>query len=834
MSSLLNAIAANQLAASNPNVNVWVNASAGSGKTKVLIDRMLRLLLRKVHAKTIVCLTFTQAAALEMQQRLQSNLEKWVILDDLSLTEELKRLDPTLTISQALLLHARSLFNYVLDEPIQIQTIHSFAQKILWSCPVEGQLPLGARLMDEVNAKRLIQRAVQEVFKTEEQNGELKQVYSLFSHSKFNEIIHKIVEEQAFFRFVFMDGIERFQEKLASYLGHPRSKQEILDEMSLKLEGFDFNILHNAVDASENDRILILSVIKAVAQQQFSHLTDILLTDKGTPRKRLLSKKLTELYPQEAGQLTMLAQQTFDWDQEIKKRKTIESTLLVVNVADTFLKTYAQIKNDQGMLDYDDLIFKTLELLSDSSKSAQVLYKLDNAVYHLLVDEAQDTNLYQWRLIELIVEEFFQSEQHKTFFVVGDHKQSIFGFQGTDPDIFQNMKYHYSQKPSARVWEEVSLDVSFRSLQSILDFVDSIFGNQDLITPYSKHTAFRGAGGQVVIHPLCVSSEESQEQLYEEFAIQIVDQIESLIGSSFNAKGTIRPIQPADILVLIRKRGEHLDALQSELQKRHLPFSAPVRQLIYENEFIRFIMHTITCITQPLDDYIVMQWLLNPLVGLTEEGVESAIQRANLGGTLMEVVKNHPMFVSIVKAIEGYISLEDMYVKTCIWGMQNLSLESHHIANALMLLDFLKAWEWGEKVNYTHTECTPHIMSLPIPQLNRTAEDAVRILTMHGAKGLQAPVVMLIDTTQLPISRNVWVQNDSSDVFLCISDSQDETLEYQALKAQHKANELKEYYRLLYVGLTRAENELHIFGCAKSKVSEEAWYTLCSREHSLI
>jgi ATP-dependent helicase/nuclease subunit A len=829
MSSLRNAIAANQLAASNPNVNVWVNASAGSGKTKVLIDRMLRLLLQKVSPKTIVCLTFTQAAALEMQQRLQFNLEKWVMLNDMDLTEDLKRLDSTLIISQALLVQARSLFNYVLDEPVQIQTIHSFAQKILYSCPGESQLPFGAKLLDEVNAKRLIQRAIQEVFNVEEQSGELKQVYHLFSYSRFNDIIHKIVEEQAFFRFVFIEGRAHFQEKLKRYLNHPRSEEIIQAEIIAKLKEFDFTKLCDVTNASDNDKVLIANVLKAMAQQSTDMLTDILLTDKGTPRKRLLSKKLSELYPEETLQLNILTQEVFEWDQEVKKSKTIKSTMLVLDVAERFLKTYTKIKNDQGVLDYDDLIFKTLELLSDSSKSTQILYKLDNVVHHLLVDEAQDTNLYQWKLIELIVEEFFQSDQHKTFFVVGDHKQSIFGFQGTDPDIFQHMKHRYYQKPSVRAWEEVSLDVSFRSLQSILDFVDSIFDNQNLITPYSKHRAFRGVGGQVVIHPLCVPSEEPEELLYEKFAIQIGNQIESLIGSSFNDKGVIRAIHPADILVLIRKRGEHLDALQIELQRRKIPFSAPVRQLVYENDFVRFIMHTVTCMVQPLDNYIVIQWLLNPLIGLKEEGMESAIQRVQMGGTLMEDLKSHPIFISIVKATTGYTSLEDMYVKVCIWGIQNLSLEPHHIANALMLLDFLKTWEWvGDRLNYTYTEFTHHVMSLAIPQLNRTAEDAVRILTVHGAKGLQAPVVILIDTTQLPITRNVWVQNDRADLFLCLASSKDETIEYQALKAQQKENELKEYYRLLYVGLTRAENELHIFGCTKGKVMEEAWYTLCS------
>jgi ATP-dependent helicase/nuclease subunit A len=833
MLNIHDTIIANQLAASNPNVNVWVNASAGSGKTKVLIDRMLRLLLQNVSPSSIVCLTFTQAAVSEMQHRLQSYLEQWVLSSDDVLIQQIQLLDPTLNITSSLLLKARALFNQVLDEPVQIQTIHSFAQHILLGSPIENDIPFGVRLMDDVNTKRLIQLAIQEVFEIEAKGGKLDEVYSVFSSSKLNDIIHKIVDEQAFFRFIFIDGIEAFHQRLIEYLANPRPKNEILNEVEEVLGNLNLSRLNDIVDTSDNDKQWISSLLNAIQLKHFPTLIDLLLTDKGTPRKRLLSKKITDLFPDLTFKLHDLAQQVFNWEQELKKGKAIETTLLVVKVADVFLKHYSQLKNDQGVLDYDDLIFKTLELLSDTEKSATILYRLDRSICHLLVDEAQDTNLFQWKLIDLIVNEFFQSSEHKTLFVVGDHKQSIFGFQGTDPDIFQQIKLYYHDKASLRTWQDVSLDISFRSLQSILDFIDSIFEGERLISSYTKHTAFQKGDGKVIVHPLCKLVENTGENTYQQFVEQVVDQINHLIGSPLLHKGTMRPIQPKDILILIRRRGEHLDALQDQLRKHNIPFSAPMRHLMYENELVRFITHTITCLLQPFDEWTIMQWFLNPLLDLSVEGIQGVIHRLDNPDSLKDRLMNHPIFISIMQTVERYTSLEDLYIRLCIWAQHNLSLDSYSIANALTLLSFLQTWEWNNThITYTHTEFNHHITAIPLSQLNHTTDDGLRILTVHGAKGLQAPIVMLIDTTQLPITRSMWGRDDANNLLLCISKSSEEFVEYQNLKNQQKANELKEYYRLLYVALTRAENELHVFGCAKGKISEESWYALCAAQYS--
>lgn len=821
-------IAVNQLAASDPESNVWVNASAGSGKTKVLIDRILRLLLKGIEPNTILCITFTQAAALEMQERLQHHLERWVIMSEEDLIQTLNDLEPSLKLTPDIIFNARKLFNYVLDAPVRIGTIHSFAQQILISGVDESQMSFGMRLMDELSTKNLVRKALDQIVEAKHHKDLLNPISKLFSHSKFTQIIQKILDEQAFFRFLLIEGASAFKKRLEDYLGNPRLEVAIMKDISESLKKLTFKPLLESSLGSESDRKLLHELDNAAISCDFKRLVSSLLTEKGTPKKRLLSKKITESYPDETNQIYAFAQDVCRWDQELKKSKMVESTLAVLKLAEVFLNSYTALKQEKGLLDYDDLIFKAIILLEDPETAYHVLYKLDTVIHHVLIDEAQDTNVYQWKLINYIIGNFFQHEQDKTIFVVGDHKQSIFGFQGTDPDIFDRIKHYYHHQPSLKAWKDVSLDVSFRSLQAILDFVDAIFENNYLIENYVSHIAFRGEGGNAVVHPLIVESDKSDEDIYEKLAAQVTDQIEKFIGTEMVIQGKRRYILPSDILVLIRKRGEHLEKLQQALLLRKIPFSSPTRQTMYEDELVRFILLALNLIMQPYDNAAVMHLLLNPLLNIKEEGIKLGLARSEEGGHFKDILGNIHIFAPLQKDIKKDISLEDMYLRVCVWAIQHLPVNNHNITNAFIVLDFLREWVWGADITLTHSELLYYVQSLPIGQANRVEENALRILTVHGAKGLQAPIVMLIDTTQLPTMRNVWVNDDLQNIFLCVQNRSLEPFQYQDLKSIQKANERKEYYRLLYVALTRAESELHVFGAAHTKVSEETWYSLCA------
>lgn len=827
MGSVLDAITVNQRTASDPTSNVWVNASAGSGKTKVLIDRLLRLLLTGAKPKSIVCITFTQAAAIEMRHRLIMVLERWVIAAESELVGYLQQLDPELSIDGALIQKARLLYNIVLDEPVQIETIHSFAQSILASAYPESKLPYGAVLMDETMMQQLIKQVGASVLDPQ-LNESLTRIYSLFSSTKFQEVVEKIRSDQAFFRFLLIEGIEVFEHKLKTYLRFPTVESDIKEEAFCRF--MEFKVPTDDIpDASDNDQLLIQRLSDALKSQRFDAVCEVVLTDKGTPRKRFLSKKVSDMYPEFAANLVEYADQIYEFDQEIKRSRTVESTLLVMRLAEVFLKHYAELKLEKGLLDYDDLIFKTLEVLSDPAISQNVLYRLDRVVDHILVDEAQDTNLYQWKLIDYILESFFQNESHKTLFVVGDHKQAIFGFQGTDPEIFHQIKEYYQHKPSLTTWRDVSLNVSFRSLQTVLDFVDNIFVTNNLIADYASHSAFHGQGGSVTVHPLCTIQEGEEESLHARFAEQVVSVIQQRIGTEVIYKGKPHVIQPKDILVLIRKRGEYLNDLQAQLIQHQIPFSSPNRQSLHEDHLVQFILQSMTVITQPKDEATFMQWCLNPLLGIGNDAIHWAVDRLMNDRSLVSYVENDSTYQGVKQAVQDYTSLEDMYMKILSWSKDHLPVDEYHLQNAMVLLDLLKGWKAQGEFNFTYSEVLSYVSTLQIPQVNRTEKDALRILTVHGAKGLQAPIVMLIDTAQLPISRGVLRYDERENMFLCVSKQRDESQEYESLKALQKQKELTEYYRLLYVALTRAEVELHVFGAAKTKLSDDSWYAVTSK-----
>ncbi len=827
MNDLKREVLDSQLAASDPRYNVWVNASAGSGKTKVLIDRILRLLLAGVEPSSILCITFTKAAALEMHERLQLHLERWILATDLELKSLLNAVDPDLQLSSNLLYRARALYNLVLDSSVKIQTIHAFSQQILQGGAGELEAPFGVELGHEIVTQRLAHQTASEILSSKYQDVPTE-IYQLFSRSKFNDVVQAILQDRGFFRFVLMEGVEAFKTRLTTYLKEPRDEVAIDSVFQAYCEAvkINFDCLLCSDAGSDKDREFLNALKHAIQTQNLSAVLPLVLTAQGTLRKRLLSKKLSDLFSFDTNLLIEFASFVYELDQEKKRCHTLRSSVAVITFAEHFLKVYAQKKNNAGVMDYDDLIFRALELLSTPETAEAVLYRIDCRLNHVLIDEAQDTNLYQWKLMDGVVSNLLQSEDHTSVFVVGDHKQSIFGFQGTDPDIFHSIKEFYCSKPATREWKSIGLNISFRSLQGVLDKVDHIFQSSALIQTYSEHVAFRGEGGNCTLYPLVDGSEH--EDGIEVFADQVVGVITNLIGSKRNYGGRVVTVNAEDILILIRRRGEHLDAIQAALREKGIRFSAPNRQMIYDDCFVDLIIRFMVVLLQPLDRANILHMLLNPL--FPDMGCPYQLAERHVGEdrALLREVLDYPFVSKAVEAADGYVSLEDLYQRLMVLIEAELKVDAHCVANALVQLDALRnlVWKLGDEA--IHTEILNDVVALGLQQGAVIEKGSVRILTVHGAKGLQAPIVLLVDTTQTPTTREVMMQDAEKSVLLCASGRESEPSEYLALKTEHKESELKEYYRLLYVAMTRAENELHIFGYSSRKVSTSSWYALYS------
>lgn len=811
-----------QLEASNPNYNVWVNASAGSGKTKVLVDRILRLLLNGVTPSSVLCITFTKAGAIEMRSRLQLHLEKWVFLTDAELVQALSALNPGVDVTKSLLVRARTLLNVVLETPLKIETIHSFAQTLVFNNMAQTHIALGARLMDELQTQDLLQKAIYTVLTNTKiaDYAEINEIYAIFSKHKFHEIIYKIAEEKAFFKFLWSKGEPDFVEKVCGYLDSPREIDTIIATAKRYIALLDLNDLILSDACSDSDKQLLSALAQAKKAESLEKVMNLLLTSSGTLRKQILSKKLLESNPDKTlAFLNLVYKKLAELHEEWKAAHLKKSTILVFKLSKHLLDAYDSLKQNEGLLDYDDLIFNAINLLANPETAQTALYQLEMKLEHILIDEAQDTNLYQWKLIDLILEGFFDQVSNKTLFVVGDHKQSIFSFQGTDPDIFYTMKQYYQSKVSDKEWRDVALNTSFRSFDAILRFVDGVFCDEAHINFYSNHSAFFGDGGRVVQHPLVTANDDVVSE-YEPFADLVVNQVKDCINRGYAYD---------DVLMLIRKRGAHLDYVQDALTAAGMPFSSPNKKPLMDDNLVEFVVLMLVLQAQPSDRSSAIKLLLNPLLNVQTEAIELAFKMAENPEMPWSMFDVKQELQSLFNTISQQSKIEDKVLNILTWADVNLNITANQWENGCLIMEYFKRYS-QDSSSVFYSELAAHAESLPLTQQAYQQEKAVKILTVHGAKGLQSKVVMLLDTTQPPISRAIFIKDKNADLFLCAAKSEFQTERYKDLKLDLKDGELKEYYRLLYVALTRAAEELHIFGVStKSKISENAWYALCEK-----
>ena len=395
--------------AANPFISAWVSASAGSGKTKVLTDRVLRLLLVGNAPETILCLTFTKAAAAEMSNRLSKTLRDWLSLDTPSLMNKLMKL--TGQTSEELtdkIDFARTLFAKVLDTKggMKIMTIHSFCQNILKRFPLEAGISPSFEIAEPVMASELLNTAIKKTLQNPIYSNEMHILSAYLEEADLLELLSNIRKDQT-------------------------SLQQLLDK-HLSLSSLKIKIYESlGVSSEQTEQYWIEKVYQG---DDFESFKRIYLTQKDEPKKNIKNKGTEkEIKTQEA---------LLEVVDKIKALKTAQATGAFLTIAFEVLRIFDELKENAGVLDYTDLILKTRSLLEEKDMASWVLYKLDGGIDHILLDEAQDTSPEQWAIIRAICEEFFAGEGRKadkirTMFAVGDKKQSIYRFQGADADEFE-------------------------------------------------------------------------------------------------------------------------------------------------------------------------------------------------------------------------------------------------------------------------------------------------------------------------------------------------------------------------------------------------------------
>ena len=906
-----------QSRAAHPQQSVWVGASAGTGKTKVLIDRVLRLMLPRVDASGIVapatqpsrilCLTFTKTAAAEMSNRIYAVLGRWSVMEDAQLASALEDLTGLAPVPD-MMAAARRLFAQVLDAPggLKIMTIHSFCQSVLKRFPIEAGLAPHFTLLDELTAQDMLTSCLHNLI-AHARIGDDDALAHAFRHLSL-----RLNAEDMTDTLQKMMGSRARLTKLLTHHGDNghsaiRTVDAVYKRLDLKRgdtpESIEGDIIALHQQDEDNLRALLRTIIdvgtdtekeRAQGLQAFlervgdarlgviDDYVSFFLTGDGDIRKKAPTKKVAETLPVGAEAFLREGERLMAINERIKAARLAEGTGALLTIAADMLGRYEDAKKSRDALDFDDLILRTSALLAGAGSAEWVLYKLDEGVDHILVDEAQDTSPAQWDVVAALAEEFFvgqgsRDDVVRTLFVVGDEKQSIFSFQGADPAAFHRMKAHFARHAEAVQGEfAIDLEYSFRSTASVLSLVDGIFNRAEAKSGVVFDTArdvvhlpFRaGDAGHVELWPLIEQAEAAPRSGWEppvsagnvdnalaRLAQQIAETISGWIESReiLPAKG--RPIRAGDVLILVQSRGEIVERLMRALKSLDIPVAGADRMKLRQEIAIMDMLAAARFGLQPRDDLTLAALLKSPLVGISEEELFDLCHprgnktvwshlhdvRPDLVAWLQPLVATagratpYEFFAALLampcpgdaisgrRAFYGRLGRDvadalDEFLNSC------LSYEQSHIPAVEMFVDWFARNESDIK-----------------REQDAAGIDQVRIMTVHASKGLQAPIVFLPDTAKVMHAHNkgrirlLWPEEGSDDIALWAASSADETALYKARYQNVAARQDDEYRRLLYVALTRAEDRLYICGYKnKKEPAEKCWYNLVAPAFSHI
>lgn len=892
-----------QRRAADPEASVWVNASAGTGKTKVLTDRVLTLMLHGTPPERLLCLTFTKAAAAEMRNRLAKVLQAWATCSEQELEDRLfdllgRRPD------HAEFLRARQLLARVIDSPggMKIQTIHSFCQSLLARFPLEAGIAPNFHLIEEQGAAERLAAARDAVLAESWQAGKEKlaeaveRISPLAAEQDFMGLLRALIGERGrlqklLHHYGSADGIaEAVAERLRV---SPAETPEQIIAAACRDAAFDGDGLRQVIAAlkagkkSDCERAALLEAFLSLAEEErpaaWERYLSAFFTSKRERRKSFATKDVISAYAELPEIMQTECERLERVCERLKAVTLFCSTQALLRLTCAILERYERDKAERGLLDYDDLILLSRNLLQQAEVVPWVLYKLDGGIDHLLIDEAQDTNPEQWEIVRRITEEFFAGEgaaearglgPPRSIFAVGDGKQSIYRFQRADPQQFADMQGYFAGRvrDGERRWDPVDLIHSFRSSAAVLRLVDAVFENEEarrglhFRTDWLKHDPVRvGQGGRVEVWPAPAPAPQEEEDPWEAAAPQNQQpaprtRLARLIASRIarwtrarevgegheawlEARG--RQLQPGDFLVLVRRRNAFVEELVRELKQRDIPVAGADRMVLTEQLAVMDLMALGRVLLLPEDDLTLATVLKGPLVGLSEEQLfELAWKRpGNLWSALRARASEEGpyrkafQFISHLMASADYRPPFELYAELLARGGRSRLLRRLGPDAADPIEEFLNLARTYEREAPPSLEGFLHWLESQPREIKRDMEAGtgeVRIMTIHGAKGLQAPVVILPDTLQKPRNdtRLLWLAEEGEPAPLPLwaprRDMEEQVA--AAARAQEVAAMEEEYNRLLYVALTRAEDRLYICGWHGSqKAPEGNWYDLVTQ-----
>ncbi|WP_449232321.1 double-strand break repair helicase AddA [Azospirillum doebereinerae] len=884
-----------QRRASDPAASVWVGASAGSGKTKVLTDRVLRQMLAGTPPARILCLTFTKAAAAEMANRVNNTLGLWATLPDAELEDRLADLCGERP-SPETRTNARRLFAQVVDCPggMKIQTIHAFCQSLLRRFPLEAELAPHFEVMDERTAAALLTESRDQVLHAGRMAPDsplgraMDRLTADLNAEEFADLLAELASERGriqrlFEEFHGLDGVVAMvHSRLDVAPGTTEASilkdachDDVLDAPTLREA---CRALSGGSAADQERGIGIQQWLDAADSRvkAFQAYQRLYLTAEGTPRKTLITKKPATAYPAALLGLQREAERLVEIAARVKAAGVAASTAALLTLAQAMLETYRARKARRALLDYDDLILGAMTLLRGKNGVPAVpwvLFKLDGGLDHILIDEAQDTNPDQWAIVAAIAGEFFSEltasrgdGTTRTVFAVGDEKQSIFSFQRADPAEFAKMRRHFQERAEAaqRAWAAVDLDISFRSTAAVLEAVDAVFASDaardGVASDLIRHRAFRrGHAGLVELWPPVKAAEavetpawappvarEAADSPSARLAAVIAGTVGGWLerGETLEAKG--RPVRPGDVMVLVRRRTAFVTELVRALKDRGVPVAGVDRMVLTEQLSVMDLMALADFLLLPDDDLTLATVLKGPLIGLTEEELFRLAhkRRGTLWRALVAAAENDPDVRPARRYLGDLLARTDFSAPYELFaGLLNRPCPADTRSGRRAILkrlgpdaqdpldEFLAVCLAFEKTEPPSLQNFLAWLAASEAEIKRELEQGggtVRIMTVHGSKGLQAPIVFLPDTLGSPTQSPpiLWPDADCPVPLFAARRAQEDALSAQARERANRRRD-QEYRRLLYVALTRAEDRLYVCGYqGKREPAEGCWYKL--------
>lgn len=876
-----------QRGAADPGASAWVAASAGTGKTKVLTDRVLRLLLADTAPERILCLTFTKAAAAEMNNRLNAVLGRWAADTDAALEKDLRQvLGGAPDDDQRAL--ARRLFPRVLEVPggMRIHTIHGFCQTVLARFPFEADLAPHFQVLTERDQEAGLAVARSRMLEAALRKAALGAALTDLTRYAHETTIDALLHDVAAVRGRLTDAAGRHGSPegvvaavyRALELGPGETSDAVLAAASAD-PACDEAALRRAAailaegqktDKERAERMRPwLEADTAARADGFDAYTLAYLTKDREARARLVTKGLLVQHPELDEVLGAEAARV----QNVLARRhaavTAAATAALVRLGFSFLSRYDDAKRARARLDFDDLIARTADLLEESGGASWVLYKLDGGIDHVLVDEAQDTSPAQWRVIRALTSEFFTGEsardEARTVFAVGDVKQSIYSFQGADPTKFVDARDHFGEHVRAvgGDWRPIDLEVSFRSTRAVLAAVDAVFRRPEARAGVALdghdvvHRAWRlEDGGMVELWPLVTPRPTDAVRPWAppvervpgdspeaRMAALVAGRIKRMVDTErLESKG--RPIRPGDIMVLVQRRGGFVEDLVRRLKGLKVPVAGVDRMILTEQMAVMDLMALGHAALLPEDDLNLAAVLKSPLMGLDEDQLfrlAHGRERRRLWARLNELAESDAALAAARDRLRAVLGLADRVPPFDFYAQVLGPLEGRRRLLARLgveaddpIAEFMDLALAYERTQAPSLQGFLHWVERTAVEIKRDLEtdapDAVRVMTVHGAKGLQAPIVFLPDTVRLPRRDGapiLWAGSEAEEVPLWPPRAEHRVGAAETAQAALRARQEDEYRRLLYVAMTRAEDRLIVAGWhGKNGPKDDCWYRL--------